>query len=58
LGILWLLQMTLEMMKELFGVAYVRDVEEEVPNANRRCVGEVEVSLSQPVTATVLLEEQ
>jgi hypothetical protein len=39
------LQMTLEMMKELFGVAHIRDDEEEV-------------SLSQPVTITVPPEKE
>jgi hypothetical protein len=36
--------MTLETMKELFGIAHIG--EEEVPNANRMHVGEEEVSLS------------
>jgi hypothetical protein len=50
--------MTLEMMKELFGVTHVRDNEDEVPNAKPMCVGEEEVLLSQPVTAAVLSEEE
>jgi hypothetical protein len=50
--------MTLEMMKELFDVAHVRDDEEEVPNAKHVYVGEEEVSLSQPITATVPPEEE
>jgi hypothetical protein len=48
--------MTLETMKELFGVTHVG--EEEVPNAKRMHVGEEEVSLSQPVTAAVPPEEE
>jgi hypothetical protein len=36
----------------------IRDDEEEVPNANRMHVGEEEVSLSQPITAAVPLEEE
>jgi hypothetical protein len=36
----------------------VRDDEEEVPNANRMHVGEEEVSLSQPITVVVRLEEE
>jgi hypothetical protein len=43
LGILWFLQMALGMMKELFGIAHVRDDEEEVPNAKRMHVVEEEV---------------
>jgi hypothetical protein len=50
--------MTLEMMKELFGIAHVRDDEEEVPNTKRKHVGEEEVSLSQSVTTAVLSEEE
>jgi hypothetical protein len=50
--------MTLEMMKELFGVTHVRDDEDEVPNAKPMCVGEEEVLLSQPITAAVLSEEE
>jgi hypothetical protein len=38
------LQMTLDMMKELFGIIHVG--EEEVPNAKHMCIGEEEVSLS------------
>jgi hypothetical protein len=53
LGILQFLQMTLEMMKELFHIMHVRDDEEEVPNAKRMHVVEEEVSLSQPITAAV-----
>jgi hypothetical protein len=37
---------------------YVRDDEEEVPNMKGSCIGEEEVSLSQPVTVVVLLEEE
>jgi hypothetical protein len=55
LGILWFLQMTLEMMKELFGVTHVG--EEEIPNAKCMRIGEEEVSLSQPVTVAVPPEE-
>jgi hypothetical protein len=58
LGILWFLQMTLEMMKELFGAAHVRDDEEEVPNMKRMRIGEEEVLLLQPITAAVLPEEE
>jgi hypothetical protein len=57
--------MALEMMKELFGVAHVRNDEKEVPNVKRMRVVEEEVSLSQPVTVAVssglhqfLLEEE
>jgi hypothetical protein len=35
--------MALGMMKELFGIAHVRDDEEEVPNAKRMHVVEEEV---------------
>jgi hypothetical protein len=38
--------MALEMMKELFGIAHVRDAEEEVPNAKCMRIIEEEVSLS------------
>jgi hypothetical protein len=48
--------MTLETKKELFGVTHVG--EEEVPNTKRMHVGEEEVSLSQLITAVVLLEEE
>jgi hypothetical protein len=48
--------MTLETMKELFGVAHVRDVEEEVSNIKRMHIGEEEVSLSQPITVAVPME--
>jgi hypothetical protein len=44
LGIIQFLQMTLDMMKELFGIIHVG--EEEVPNAKHMCIGEEEVSLS------------
>jgi hypothetical protein len=47
--------MTLEMMKELFGVTHVG--EEEIPNAKCMRIGEEEVSLSQPVTVAVPPEE-
>jgi hypothetical protein len=50
--------MTLEMMKELFGIAHNREDEEEVPNVKRMHVGEEEVSLSQPITAVVPLVEE
>jgi hypothetical protein len=57
--------MMLEMIKELFGVAHIRDDEDEVPNAKRMRNVEEEVSLSQPVSAAVplglhqfLLEEE
>jgi hypothetical protein len=50
--------MTLELMKELFGVAHIRDNEEEVPNAKRMHVGEEAVSLSQLITAAVPPEEE
>jgi hypothetical protein len=45
--------MTLETMKELFGIMHVRDDEEEVPNAKRMHVVEEDVSLSQPISAAV-----
>jgi hypothetical protein len=48
--------MTLEAMKELFGIMHVQ--EEEVPNAKRMHVGEEEVSLSQPITAAIPPEEE
>jgi hypothetical protein len=38
--------MTLETMKELFGITYGRDDEEEVPNMNCMHIVEEEVSLS------------
>jgi hypothetical protein len=50
--------MMLEMMKELFGIAHIRDDEEEVPNVKRMRIVEGEVSLSQPVTVAVLPEEE
>jgi hypothetical protein len=56
LGILQFLQMTLETMKELFGITHVRD-DEEVPNVKRMNVGE-EVSLLQPIIVAVPLEEE
>jgi hypothetical protein len=37
---------------------YVRDNEEEVPNAKHMCVGEEEVSLLQPITIVVPSEEE
>jgi hypothetical protein len=44
--------MTLETMKELFGIAHFRDDEDEVPNM--KCMRVVEdVLLSQPVTTAV-----
>jgi hypothetical protein len=49
--------MTLETMKELFGITHVRD-DEEVPNVKRMNVGEEEVSLLQPITVAVPLEEE
>jgi hypothetical protein len=49
--------MTLEMMKELFGIAHVRDDEEEVPNVKHMRVVEEEVSLLQPITVAVPPEE-
>jgi hypothetical protein len=58
LGILWFLQMTLEMMKELFGIAHVRDDEEEVPNMKHMRIVEEEVSLLQPITVAVPSEEE
>jgi hypothetical protein len=48
--------MTLEMMKELFGITHVE--EEEVPNVKRMRDGGEEVTLSQPVTVVVPLEEE
>jgi hypothetical protein len=45
--------MMLERMKELFGIAHVRDNEEEVTNAKCMRIGEEDVSLSQPITAVV-----
>jgi hypothetical protein len=57
--------MTLETMKELFGIAHVRDDEEEVPTTKHMHIVEEEVSLSQPITTAVplglhwfLLEEE
>jgi hypothetical protein len=50
--------MSLEMMKELFGITHVRDDEEEVSNTMCMHVGEEEVSLLQPITATVPPEEE
>jgi hypothetical protein len=50
--------MTLEMMKELFGITYIRDDEEEVTKAKSMHVREEEVSLSQPVTTAVPPEEE
>jgi hypothetical protein len=50
--------MTFETMKELFGIAHVRDDEEEVPNMKRMHVGEEEVSLSQLITVVVPPEEE
>jgi hypothetical protein len=47
--------MTLETMKELFGIAHVRDDEEEVPTTKHMHIVEEEVSLSQPVTTAVPL---
>jgi hypothetical protein len=44
------LQLTLEVMKELFGIMHVRDDEVVVPNTQRMCIGEEEFSLSLPVT--------
>jgi hypothetical protein len=38
--------MTLEKMKEVFGIAHIRDDEEAVPNTKRMHVGEEQVSLS------------
>jgi hypothetical protein len=49
--------MSLEMMKELFGITHVRDDEEEVSNTMCMHVGE-EVSLLQPITTTVPPEEE
>jgi hypothetical protein len=56
LGILWFLQMTLETMKELFGITHIG--EEEVPNVKRMRVGEEEVSPSRPVTVVVPPKEE
>jgi hypothetical protein len=50
--------MTLEMMKELFGIVHVRDDEEEVPNMKHMHVVEEDVSLLQPVTVAVPLGVQ
>jgi hypothetical protein len=69
LGILRFLQLTLEMVKELFGVMHIGEEEvlnakgmhvgkEKVPNANRMRVGEEEASLSQPITTAVPPEEE
>jgi hypothetical protein len=58
LGILWFLQMTLETTKELIGITFVRDDEEEVSNVKCMHVGEEEVLLSLPKTATVPPEEE
>jgi hypothetical protein len=43
-------------MKELIGIAHFR--EEEAPIAKCMRVGEEEVSLSQPITTAVPLEEE
>jgi hypothetical protein len=48
--------MTLETMKELFGITHIG--EEEVPNVKRMRVGEEEVSPSRPVTVVVPPEEE
>jgi hypothetical protein len=48
--------MTLEMMKELFGVTHVG--EEEVPNVKHMRIREEEVSSSLPVTIMVPPEEE
>jgi hypothetical protein len=45
-------------MKELFGVAHIRDNEEEVPNTKGMRVVEEEVSLSQPKTVAPPPEEE
>jgi hypothetical protein len=45
--------MMLEMMKELFGISHIRDVEDEVPNAKHMHIVKEEVSLPQPVTTVV-----
>jgi hypothetical protein len=39
-------------------VTHVRDDEEEVPNAKHMHIVEEEISLSQPITVAVLLEEE
>jgi hypothetical protein len=49
--------MTLELMKELFGIAHIIGDEEEAPNVMCMHVGEEEVSMSQPITAAVPPEE-
>jgi hypothetical protein len=56
LGILWFLQMTLGMIKELFGIAHVRDDEEEVPNMKNMCVVDEEVPVSQGPSIMVPLK--
>jgi hypothetical protein len=43
----------LETMKELFGVAHIRDDKEEVPNVKRIRVVEEEVPVSQGPSVTV-----
>jgi hypothetical protein len=48
--------MTLGMMEELFGVMYVRDDEEEVPNAKHMCVVEEEVLVPQGPSIAVSLK--
>jgi hypothetical protein len=50
--------MMLDIMKELFGIAHVRDDEEEVPNVKCMRIGEEEVSLSQPAHSTVPPKEE
>jgi hypothetical protein len=50
--------MTLETMKELFGVAHIRDDEEDVPNAKHMSIREEEVLLSQPITIAVMPKEE
>jgi hypothetical protein len=48
--------MSLETMKELFGVAHIG--EEQVPNVKRLCIGEEEVSPLQPITVAAPPEEE
>jgi hypothetical protein len=45
--------MALEMMKELFAVAHVRDDEEEIPNVKRMRIVEEEVLVPQGPSVTV-----
>jgi hypothetical protein len=53
---MWFLQMTLETMRELFGIIDIG--EEEVPNAKHMGIGKEEVPMSQRISDVVLPEEE